>query len=278
MKLRIFISSVQREFAEERRLLADYIRKDALLGVFFDVFLFEEVEACDKTPQGVYLGEVEASDIYIGLLGQKFGYETETGVSATECEYDLATKLGKTRLVFIKDVVRREPKEARNLTIAQALNWAGYVEKSGNGTESIVRRCLDAGLPKPEYHPDNVDFKAVIWRNPARLGAVGAQLGRSQGAVGAQSRRSQGAVGAKSPREKCLVLLVESELKRKEIADGVGMPSRSGYLSRLLAELVGDGLIERTIPDKPNSSQQRYRLTEKGRTVVGSCIPHNDLS
>ena len=31
---RIFISSVQKEFAEERRLLAEYIRKDALLGVF----------------------------------------------------------------------------------------------------------------------------------------------------------------------------------------------------------------------------------------------------
>ena len=28
MKLRIFISSVQKEFAEERRMLADYIRRD----------------------------------------------------------------------------------------------------------------------------------------------------------------------------------------------------------------------------------------------------------
>ena len=28
MKLRIFISSVQKEFAEERRMLADYIRCD----------------------------------------------------------------------------------------------------------------------------------------------------------------------------------------------------------------------------------------------------------
>ena len=237
MKLKIFISSVQREFAEERRMLVDYIRRDPLLGSFFSVFLFEDSPAADVSAENLYLPEVEASDIYLGIIGGEYG----------------------------------------NVD-SEALNWAGYVERSGNGTESIVRRCLDAGLPKPEYHPDNVDFKAVIWRNPARLGAVGAQLGRSQGAVGAQSGRSQGAVGAKSPREKCLVLLVESELKRKEIADGVGMPSRSGYLSRLLAELVGDGLIERTIPDKPNSSQQRYRLTEKGRTVVGSCIPHNDLS
>ena len=513
---KIFISSVQKEFAEERRRLAEYIRKDALLGVFFEVFLFEESEACDKTPQGVYLGEVEACDVYVGLYGQTFGYETESGVSATECEYDLATKLGKTRLVFIKDVEKREPKEARfiakvqkdvtrkmffdfdslrlgvysalvryleqsgyvrttpfdasydtgltvndvddlkvaeffkrartakkltvpaeadtrwilekldavsqdgrlsnaavllfakepqrkfiasevkclqywgceverpipsyrichggliqmiedalafvmsrvdhevgvpdrngvargrdelpelavreaivnavchrdysdngsvqvmlfrdrleiinpgplpkgwtverllkthesksrNLVLAQALNWAGYVEKSGNGTEAIVRRCIEEGLPPPEYHPDNVDFKTIIWRNPNRMDKMPeygdglvhgkAQSGPSQGPVRAQSGRSQGAVRAQSPREACLVLLVGSDLKRKEIADRVGMQSRSGYLSRLLAELVEDGLIERTIPNKLNSSQQRYRLTDKGRQICSA--------
>ena len=42
MRFKIFISSVQREFAAERQMLAEYVRKDALLGKFFDVFLFEE--------------------------------------------------------------------------------------------------------------------------------------------------------------------------------------------------------------------------------------------
>ena len=36
MTYRIFISSVQREFAKERKALADYIRKDAILGRFFN--------------------------------------------------------------------------------------------------------------------------------------------------------------------------------------------------------------------------------------------------
>ena len=80
-------------------------------------------------------------------------------------------------------LLRTHESKSRNLTLAQALNWAGYVEKSGNGTESIVRRCLDAGLPKPEYHPDNVDFRVIIWRNPVRVGPVGAQSGPSQGSV-----------------------------------------------------------------------------------------------
>ena len=31
---------------------------------------------------------------------------------------------------------------------------------------------------------------------------------------------------------------------------------------------LADGLIEMSIPDKPNSRLQRYRLTDKGRTVL----------
>ncbi len=36
-RIRIFISSVQSEFAEERALLGQYIRTDALLGKFFEI-------------------------------------------------------------------------------------------------------------------------------------------------------------------------------------------------------------------------------------------------
>jgi hypothetical protein len=42
---RIFISSVQKELAAERRALKDYIHGDPLLRRFFDVFLFEDLPA-----------------------------------------------------------------------------------------------------------------------------------------------------------------------------------------------------------------------------------------
>jgi hypothetical protein len=61
--IKIFISSVQREFERERRWLCDYIRRDALLGKFFEPFLFEELPAADLTVQEAYLTEVEQSDI-----------------------------------------------------------------------------------------------------------------------------------------------------------------------------------------------------------------------
>ena len=63
-------------------------------------------------------------------------------------------------------------------------------------------------------------------------------------------------------------LLEEGDLGRKEIASEFNISPRSGYIKRFLAELTEDGLIELTIPEKPNSRLQKYRLTEKGRMVL----------
>lgn len=69
-------------------------------------------------------------------------------------------------------------------------------------------------------------------------------------------------------RESCLKLLVEGALGRREIASLLNVSPRSGYIKRFLAELAEDGLIELTIPEKPNSRLQKYRLTEKGKIVL----------
>jgi len=54
-RIKIFISSVQSEFAEERQFLCDYISTDALLGKFFIPFIFEQLPAQDTTAQRAYL-------------------------------------------------------------------------------------------------------------------------------------------------------------------------------------------------------------------------------
>jgi hypothetical protein len=58
MKQRIFISSVQKEFADERQALKAYLLGDALLSRFFDVFLFEDLPASDRRVDVAYLDEV----------------------------------------------------------------------------------------------------------------------------------------------------------------------------------------------------------------------------
>ena len=102
-KIKIFISSVQAEMAKERWALHEYLLSDPLLGKFFEPFLFELLPATDQNAANVYLKEVELCDIYLGILGNDYGFEDAEGVSPTEREFDHATLHHKTRLVFLNE-------------------------------------------------------------------------------------------------------------------------------------------------------------------------------
>ncbi|MBI4801736.1 MAG: DUF4062 domain-containing protein [Elusimicrobia bacterium] len=101
---RIFVSSVQKEFAAERGALRDYLRADPLLRRFFEVFLFEDMPASDRRMDAVYLEEVSACDLYVGLFGNEYGVTDKAGVSPTEREFNRATELGKVRLIYVKGI------------------------------------------------------------------------------------------------------------------------------------------------------------------------------
>lgn len=143
--IRIFISSVQQEFAKERKALAEYIRTDALLGRFFEVFIFEEMPAKSQSAVQVYLGEVEQTDIYLAMIGVDYGYEDASGISPTEREFDLATELYKDRLIFIKrmDGVQRHVKESDFIRKAEQCvvrrSFGDYEELRSAVYASLVR-------------------------------------------------------------------------------------------------------------------------------------------
>ena len=120
MILRIFISSVQKEFAGERAALRDYLRGDALLRRFFEAFLFEEVPAADRRADDIYLDEVEHCDVYVGLFGNEYGFEDAEGISPTEREFALATRRHKHRLIFVKGTDDRQKHPKMQALIRQA--------------------------------------------------------------------------------------------------------------------------------------------------------------
>lgn len=57
-------------------------------------------------------------------------------------------------------------------------------------------------------------------------------------------------------------------LSRKEIFNAINMNSDSRSFKRNIEPLITMGFIEMTVPDKPNSKLQRYRLTDKGMTAI----------
>lgn len=119
-KTKLFISSVQAEFAEERQMLFEYIMSDPLLGKFFEPFLFERLPAIDQNTAAIYLNEVQQCDIYLGLLGTQYGFEDAEGVSPTEREFDHATIHHKTRLIFLTGHNNQERHPKQNAFIQKA--------------------------------------------------------------------------------------------------------------------------------------------------------------
>lgn len=101
-KYKIFISGVQKELKEERRAPKDFISNDVLLRSHFEIFLFEDQPAKSKSSENAYLDEVRECDIYLGILGSKYGNTGKNKVSPTEAEFHEARENHKAILIFIK--------------------------------------------------------------------------------------------------------------------------------------------------------------------------------
>jgi len=67
-----------------------------------------------------------------------------------------------------------------------------------------------------------------------------------------------------------LLAVCNGEFSRAELQEKLGLRHRDNFIEAYLQPALNAGLLEMTIPDKPRSSKQKYRLTEKGRAVVVS--------
>jgi ATP-dependent DNA helicase RecG len=109
----------------------------------------------------------------------------------------------------------------------------------------LMRRCREAGLREPEIRIDHDVWITTIWR---------------KNAAGAQST---------DPVLKVVQLLaIEGELGPSEIQERLGLKHSPTFRENYLRPAMDKGMIERTIPDKPNSRLQKYRLTDRGRTLL----------
>lgn len=69
-----------------------------------------------------------------------------------------------------------------------------------------------------------------------------------------------------------LLRVLRDEMGRAEIQSEIGLKSQANFRERYLEPALNWGLVEMTIPDKPTSRLQKYRLTEKGRQIKKDLI------
>jgi len=110
-KLRIFVSSVQKELEVERVAMAGWVSTDPQLADVCEVVLFEKEPLSGKRVIKPYLACLKTCDIYLLILDCEYGRPPEP-LSATHEEYRVARERNMPQLVFIKGMsdVKREAK------------------------------------------------------------------------------------------------------------------------------------------------------------------------
>ena len=146
-KFKVFISSVQSEFASERLRLYDYIRQDELMSQYFDPFIFEKTAAQDTNPRQLYLEEAAASEVSLALIGQYYGNAADGELSPTEKEYNAAGEGNAYRVAFIKDLDEQPREEREERFFRRVQNELTYrVFSNPSVLLSLVKQSLHAFL------------------------------------------------------------------------------------------------------------------------------------
>lgn len=95
----IFISSVVKGLEKYRGAA-----KSAVDLLYHKPVMSESFGARPYSSEVACITEVEKSDVYLLILGEGYGYETQEGISVTQSEFRAAKAAGKTILVFIQSV------------------------------------------------------------------------------------------------------------------------------------------------------------------------------
>lgn len=146
-----------------------------------------------------------------------------------------------------ESLLREHESRPWNPMIAQTFYRRGIIETWGRGTLKVAGLMRDAGLEPPMVTVRGGSVVVTFDLNAARK-VLGLD---STTQVTTQVAELLGAI--------------DGEQTREELQEALGLANREHFRKAYLVPALDANLLERTIPDKPQSRLQRYRLTPVGR-------------
>ena len=133
----------------------------------------------------------------------------------------------------------------RNPDIAHVLYLRGFMEKMGRGSVLIQKACTDRGLPLPQWSQNEQGVRLTFFALP-----------------GTQEITHEINVGIKR-----MLDVLEGDMSRRELQVLLDLKDEGHFRKTYLKPAIQQNLISLTIPEKPYSNKQKYRLTRKGQSL-----------
>ncbi|MBM3880399.1 MAG: transcriptional regulator [Planctomycetes bacterium] len=173
---------------------------------------------------------------------------------------------------------RAVPRRYRNRRIGEFLKELEITEGRSTGIPKILAAMKRNGSPPPDFEFD-ADHSYFMTRLPVHPQAraatgepsgtklVGGELtGEGPLAEPATQSPTQSPTQSSDPVERLLRVLFQGEQSSSGLRKALRVKHRPTFRKNYLHPAMRAGFVELTIPDKPNSRRQKYRLTENGRT------------
>jgi len=147
----------------------------------------------------------------------------------------------------------------KNPVISRFFRQIGMADELGSGMRKMMRYCKIFGGKDPEMIEG--DVLRIVVKVPEFKSSSNQEKDHDTIQTGTRSALSRHQVKILN---KCVEACGIGDLMKV-----AGRSDRTKFRNQVLRPLLDGGFVEMTIPDKPTSSKQKYRITEKGASVSG---------
>ena len=209
----------------------------------------------------------------------RWGYEIATVGIAIYDDCIVIENAGRFPVRISPSVLMQKEEEDRKNTsmppnpiIANVMYIGGLIEHWGRGLSMMARECERGGLPTPTFYQDGTVVKITFARpeNPTKENNDTVEHSVDIVEVQSEHSRSTGRVQSKV-YDVAIIRLVrtigEDWLTSYDIRELMSFKSKTTFRQNYLTPAIKLGLVRLENPDKPNSPNQRYGLTLKGKAL-----------